>query len=66
MKRITLAASGALTALTLGGWLSPDVAQAADFGDWMNPSKWFGGDRDRDYYGSDYYGGRGYGPPRYG
>jgi hypothetical protein len=42
-------------------------AQAADFGDFMNPGKWFGGgNNDRDYYGPYGYPGYGYGYPGYG
>ncbi len=68
MTRTKVLATGALAALTFVGLPSANVAVAAGFGDWMNPSKWFGGNRDRDYYGSDYYGapGYGYGAPGYG
>ena len=42
---------------------------AMDMGKMMNPSKWMGGNKDRDRY-DDYYGGPGYGypggPPGYG
>ena len=46
-------------------------AQAFDMGNMMNPSKWVGGDKDRDRYDDDYYDygpppGLGYGAPGYG
>jgi hypothetical protein len=47
-------------------------AQAFDMGNMMNPSKWVGGDKDRDRYDDDYYdygpppGYGGYGMPGYG
>ena len=67
MNRTIVLTTGALAALSLVGLPSANVAWAANFGDWMNPSKWFGGNRDRDYYGGDYYGpGYGYGGPGYG
>ena len=68
MNRKSVLVAGALAALALAGMPSADVAHARGMGDWMNPSKWFGGNRDRDYYGSDYYGGPGYGwgGPGYG
>ncbi len=47
----------------LGALLTMEQAMAFNFGDMMNPSRWFGGDRDR-YY-DRYYGG-GYGPYGYG
>jgi hypothetical protein len=55
-----------VTILTAGG-----AACAVNFGDMMNPSKWMGGNKDRDYdgYGPGYgYGGPGYGygGPGYG
>ncbi len=61
-------AISALAASSLVGFLSAEVAEARGFGDWMNPSEWFGGNRDRDYYGPDYRGGPGYGygAPGYG
>jgi len=47
--------------------LPAKTALAVDFGDMMNPSKWFGGGRNRDYYDGDYYryrrGGYGWGGP---
>ena len=44
------------------------VSYAIDMGKMMNPSKWFGGNRDRgDYYGDRWGGpGYGYGGPGYG
>jgi len=54
----------ALAGLALSGaaLLPAQTALGANFGDMMNPSKWFGGNRDRDYYDRDYYRyGRGYG-----
>ena len=69
---------GMAVAFSAGGLLSANVAQGANFGDMMNPSKWFGGGRDRDYYYDRdyydrhyydrYYGGPGYGwrAPGYG
>ena len=46
-------------------------AHAFDMGNMMNPSKWVGGDKDRDRYDDDYYDygpppGYGYGGPGYG
>jgi hypothetical protein len=45
--------------------------QAFDMGNMMNPSKWVGGNKDRDRYDDDYYDygpppGYGYGAPGYG
>ena len=49
--------------------LLANSASAFDMGKMMNPSKWMGGNKDRDRY-DDYYGGPGYGypggPPGYG
>ena len=49
--------------------LFANSAYAFDMGKMMNPSKWMGGNKDRDRY-DDYYGGPGYGypggPPGYG
>jgi len=56
VKCKTILSLMALTALAIG----MNVAQAFDFGDMMNPSDWFGGNHDRDYYDRGYYGG--YGP----
>jgi hypothetical protein len=56
-----------VAALCIGGAAVANVAQAFDFGNMMNPSRWFDNDRyDRGYYrGYDpYYGG--YGPYGYG
>ena len=55
---------GILVAVSL---LVADPAFALDFGNVMNPSKWFGGNRDR--YDDDYYYDEGWGPgypPPYG
>ena len=55
-----LAAAGCL--------LVASPVSAFDMGNMMNPSKWMGGNKDRDHY-DDYYGGPGYGyggPPGYG
>jgi hypothetical protein len=50
----------------LGALATAGPAQAFNFGDVMNPNRWFGGDRDRDrYYDYDRYGG-GYGPYGWG
>lgn len=48
--------------------LVAEPAAAFDFGNMMNPSKWMGGNKDRDRYDDDYYGGPGYGygGPGYG
>ena len=45
--------------------LLANSAYAFDMGNMMNPSKWMGGNKDRDRY-DDYYGGPGYGGPGYG
>ena len=49
--------------------LLANSASAFDMGKMINPSKWMGGNKDRDRY-DDYYGGPGYGypggPPGYG
>ena len=44
------------------------VGQAFNFGNMMNPNRWFGGDRDRydDRYDDAYWGGGPYGPTPYG
>jgi hypothetical protein len=52
------------TALLMIGLLNSTAAEAF-FGNMMNPSRWFGGDRDYDDYYGDYYGGPGYGPGYY-
>jgi len=57
---LTVAATCGLGALATTG-----TASAFNFGDMMNPGRWFGGDRDRDrYYDYDRYWG-GYGPYGY-
>jgi len=45
--------------------LLANTAYAFDMGKMMNPSKWMGGNSDRDRY-DDYYDGPGYGGPGYG
>jgi hypothetical protein len=60
MNKTMFAVAGALATL---GLLGGGLAEAKNFGDWMNPSKWFGGDRD---YDRDYYYRRGWGYPGYG
>jgi hypothetical protein len=51
-----------VAALCFGGAAVLNVAQAFDFGNMMNPSRWFDNDRyDRGYYGG--YGPYGYGRP---
>jgi hypothetical protein len=56
-----------VAALGLAGMAAANVAQAFNFGNMMNPSRWFG-DNDRDrYYDRGYYGGYGgYGPYGWG
>ena len=64
MKKLTQSFSA--VALGLGSLLLVTGAQAMDFGNMMNPSKWMGGGGDRDRY-SDYGGPGGYGGgPGYG
>ena len=55
-------------ALLVGGALtcSLNTGFAFDMGNMMNPSKWMGGGRDRDYYDEGPWGGPGYGGPGYG
>jgi hypothetical protein len=58
-------------ALILGGTLTLTLSTGLAFnmGNMMNPSKWMGGDRDRDYYDAGPWGGPGYrhgGPGGYG
>jgi hypothetical protein len=58
---LTVAVAAGLGALGAVG-----QAQAFNFGDMMNPSRWFGGDRDRYYdrgYGYGYGGPYGWGGP---
>jgi len=55
-----------VTAFGLAGLAAANVAQAFNFGNMMNPSRWFDNDHDR-YYDRGYYGGYGgYGPYGYG
>ena len=60
MKKLTQSFSA--VALGLGSLLLVTGAQAMDFGNMMNPSKWMGGGNNDRYYG----GGPGYGGPGYG
>ncbi len=59
-----------VAALCVGGAAVFNAAQAFDFGNMMNPSRWF--DNDHRYYDRGYYGGYGgpygygYGPYGYG
>jgi hypothetical protein len=66
--RKTILARLSVALLCIGGVMAANVAQAFDFGNMMNPSRWFDNDRyyDRGYYGG--YGGPygGYGPYGYG
>ncbi len=58
-----------VAALGLAGLAAANVAQAFNFGNMMNPSRWFDSDRDRYYdrgYDRDYYGGYGGGPYGWG
>jgi len=62
-----------VAALGLAGLAAANVAQAFNFGNMMNPSRWFDSDRDRYYdrgydrgYDRDYYGGYGRGPYGWG
>ena len=48
------------------GLLCAGTACAFDMGNMMNPSKWMGGDKDKDRYYDDYGPGYGYGGPGYG
>ena len=69
MSKKLMVTAGSLAVLGLSGLAVSVPAQAAGFGDFMNPSKWFGKDRDRDYYYDRGYYGRGpygYGYPGYG
>jgi hypothetical protein len=54
-----------VAALGLAGMAAANVAQAFNFGNMMNPSRWFDNDRDR-YYDRGYYGGYGGGPYGWG
>jgi hypothetical protein len=49
--------SALAAAVGLGAILTTGLAHAINFGDFMNPGRWFGGDRDRDRYYDGYYGG---------
>ncbi len=63
-NKLTMIAAGVLG---MGVLATTAPVQAANFGDFMNPGKWFGGNnRDRDYYYDRGYGYRGYGYPGYG
>lgn len=65
MKRKTLISITAVAAVVMADVAVINVAQAFNMGNMMNPSRWFGGDRDRDrdrYYDRGYYRGYGYGP----
>ena len=63
--------SGAGAALGLAALVLSTPVQAMNFGDMMNPGKWFDG-KDKDYYDGPYgypggyYGHPGYGYPGYG
>ena len=57
MRTKAIVTLGAVVALG-AGVLLPVPSFAKGFGDFMNPSKWFGGSRDHDY---DYYREPGYG-----
>ena len=66
MSKKLLVTAASIAALGLSGLVASVPAQASGFGDFMNPGKWFGKNRDRDDYYYDrydrgYYGGRGYG-----
>lgn len=65
MNRNRLVSLTAAVTVGLGALATTGPAQAFNFGDVMNPGRWFGGDRDRDRYydGDRYYGG--YGPYGY-
>jgi len=60
MKKLTQSFSA--VALGLGSMFLVTSAQAMDFGNMMNPSKWMGGGNNNRNYG----GGPGYGGPGYG
>ena len=51
--------------IVAAGLLLANPVSAFDMGDMMNPSKWTGGNKDRDRY-DDYGPGYGYGGPGYG
>ena len=54
--------------LVFGGVLvlASSASYPFDMGKMMNPSKWFGGNKDRGDYNDRYRGGYGYGAPGYG
>lgn len=61
MNRKTLVSLPLAVTVGLGALMMTGVVQAINFGDMMNPGRWFGSDYDR--YDDRYYGGRyGYGP----
>jgi hypothetical protein len=70
VKRNALISVAAVAALCMADLAVTNVAQAFDFGNMMNPSRWFGGDHDRyDRYDRYGYGGPygwGGGPYGYG
>jgi hypothetical protein len=69
VNRNKLVSLTAAVAVGLGALATMGPAQAFNFGDVMNPNRWFGGDRDRDrYYDYDRYDryGGGYGPYGWG
>ncbi len=57
MNRKKLVSLAATVTIGLGALVTAGAAQAFNFGDMMNPGRWFGGDRDRYYDRYD----RGYG-----
>jgi hypothetical protein len=63
MNKKFLVSAGVVVSMGLAGLVAWTPAPAKGFGDFMNPGKWFGGDRDHD---RDYYYGRGYGYGPYG
>ena len=50
MNRNKLVSLTAAVIVGLGALATVGPAQAFNFGDVMNPNRWFGGDRDRDRY----------------
>ncbi|MGE5152488.1 MAG: hypothetical protein ACM3ST_00595 [Bdellovibrio bacteriovorus] len=60
MNRKQLVSLAATVSIGLGALVTAGAAQAFNFGDMMNPGRWFGGDRDRYYDRYDRYG---YGGP---
>lgn len=59
MNRKLLVSPLAAITLGLGALVTTGPVHAINFGDMMNPGRWFGGDRDR--YDDRYYGGGPYG-----